>query len=75
MKAWVKFVDSILHHHKWIFKMRYTCLLYTQCHILYKSLCTFLWKIWHITWIMLSMTSCISPYTPSSYGHNTWCKH
>jgi hypothetical protein len=69
MKVWVRIVDSILHHHKWIFKMRFTCLLYTHWHIFYTSLCTFLWKIGHITWRMLSMTSCFSPYTSYSCGH------
>jgi hypothetical protein len=59
MKAWVKIVDSILHHHKLISKMRFTCLLYTSQHIFYASLCTFLWKMWRITW-MLSMTSCFT---------------
>jgi hypothetical protein len=69
MKACVKIVDSILHHHKWISKMRFTCLLYTLWHISYTSLCTFLWKMWHITWRMLSVTSCFSPYTQSTYDH------
>jgi hypothetical protein len=70
MKAWVKIVNSILHHHNWISKMRFNCLLYTPWHIFYTSLYTFLWKIGHITWRrMLSMTSCFSPYIPSSYAH------
>jgi hypothetical protein len=69
MKAWVKIVNSILHHHKLISKVRFTCLLYTPWHIFHTSLCTFLWNIWHITWRMLSMTSCFPPYTPSFYGH------
>jgi hypothetical protein len=69
MKAWVKIIDSILLHHKWISKMRFTCLLYAPWHIFYTSLCRFLWNIWPITWRMLSMTSCFSPYTASSCGH------
>jgi hypothetical protein len=64
-KAWVKIVDSILHHQKWISKMRFTCLLYTPWHIFY----TFPSKIWHITWRMLSITSSFLPCTPSSYDH------
>jgi hypothetical protein len=52
IKAWVKIQDSILHHHKWISKMGFTCLLYTPWNIFHTSLCTFLWNIWHITWRM-----------------------
>jgi hypothetical protein len=36
MEAWVKIVDSILHHQKWISKMRFTCLfLYSMTHFLH----------------------------------------
>jgi hypothetical protein len=69
MEAWVKIVDSILHHQKWISKITFTCLLYTQWQIFYTSLCTVLCKLWHITWRMLSITFSFSIYTPSSYDH------
>jgi hypothetical protein len=39
IKTWVKIVLSVLHHHKWISNMRFTCLLYTPWHIFYTSLC------------------------------------
>jgi hypothetical protein len=69
MEAWVKIVDSILHHQKWIPKMKFKCLFYTPWHIFCTSLCTFLCKVWHITWRLLTISSSISPYTPSSYDH------
>jgi hypothetical protein len=69
MKSLVKMVDSILHHHKWISKMRFTC--HFRHHD--TSLCIFLRNLWHITWRMLSMTSCFSPYTPLILDANIKC--
>jgi hypothetical protein len=69
MKCCVKMVDSVLYHTRNEFPKWETSAFCTAGHLFFRSLSTFLRKIWHIISSMLPMTSYVSPYIPSTYDH------